>query len=99
MAKKKRTKLISYLGKPIKKSTLSCTAILDEFGISEYQLLERRYPFLHPNRDIDEEVFYIGKYLGKGKIRHPFIYIIQTKTSWYRLATLEEKKVFDEEPK
>ena len=94
----KKTKLTSYLGKTIKNSSLDWKTILDEFNVSEYQLLERRYPFQHPQRNIEETVFCVGKYLGKGKVRHPFIYITQTRTRWFRLATNEEKKTFDEAP-
>ncbi len=100
MARKRITKLTSYLGKTIKGSVMDVTLILDEFKIKkvDHQLLERRYPFEHPNRNCEEGVLFIGKYVGKGQVRNPFIYITKTKTGWFRLATEEERKTYDEEP-
>jgi len=92
---RKPKKLVSYLGKTIKHFKTDVHEILDEFKVPEYQLLEVRFPFEYPTIEISENISRVGKYLGKGKVRNPYIYITKTKNQLFRLATEEEKSLFD----
>lgn len=82
----------NYLGKPIQNYETTIDSILKPFKLPVHQLLDWNIPKAFIGVVAEPNVREIHKWAGNKK--HEFVFTVETKNGWYRLATKRESEIF-----